>query len=369
VSWPTLATITLHPKGGGIAAVSRLMWQVFQEQWGGECRLVQLVEDDVDPPTLETTTVARVQFGARLAREQALGQCRWTLYTHLSLTKVQSFVPRGLEKPYAVFLHGIEAWRPLSPTQRRVLEDATLLMANSRYTARRVTAAHPWIGPIHVCPLAMSGRAPNAEAPGDLPWPLGRHVVLVVGRMMAGERYKGHDQLLEAWSMIVARVPDAQLLLAGTGDDVSRVRAKAAALGHEPSVIATGFVTDAVLAALYERAAVFAMPSRDEGFGLVYLEAMARRLPCIGSVHDASGEVIDDGATGFLVDQADRTALADRVVRLLQHEGLRAEMGARGRERLLRHFAYPQFRDRLLSLVLASFGEGEPAAAGASSAG
>jgi glycosyltransferase involved in cell wall biosynthesis len=106
------------------------------------------------------------------------------------------------------------------------------------------------------------------------------------------------------------------------------------------------------------------MPSRDEGLGLVYLEAMAHGLPCIGSVHDAATEVIDDGVTGYLVDQSDATQLADRIGALLSDEATRLEMGARGLARWQRRFTYDQFRDRLLSLVLASFGRWEPATKG-----
>jgi phosphatidylinositol alpha-1,6-mannosyltransferase len=103
--------------------------------------------------------------------------------------------------------------------------------------------------------------------------------------MSADERYKGHDQILDAWPVVRSRIPDARLVIVGDGDDAPRLRAKAASLGLAASVLFTGFVTEAQLAALYQKASVFAMPSREEGFGLVYLEAMARGVPCIGSIH------------------------------------------------------------------------------------
>jgi phosphatidylinositol alpha-1,6-mannosyltransferase len=365
MSGPALAAISLSPRGGGVARVSCLIQRVFADHWGDVCRVRTLTSGD----EVDSTTLDRLKFGAGLASEQVLGDCRWILYSHLRIARVQAFIPPALRRPYAVFLHGIEAWRPLTGTERRVLEGATLLIANSAYTARRIAQAHPWIGPIASCPLALAPTDPivkagDADASGIDALRLGPHAVLVVARMSAAERYKGHDQLLDAWPAVLARVPDAQLVFVGDGDDVARLKARAGQLPVPGSVIFTGFVSDATLGGLYRRAAIFAMPSRDEGLGLVYLEAMARGLPCIGSVHDAATEVIDDGVTGYLVDQADTGGLAERIGRLLGDEALRLSMGARGLARWQRRFAYDQFRERLLSLVLGAFGRWEPAPAG-----
>jgi phosphatidylinositol alpha-1,6-mannosyltransferase len=178
--------------------------------------------------------------------------------------------------------------------------------------------------------------------------------VLIVGRMMSTERYKGHDQLLEAWPAVVAAVPRARLVCVGEGDDVERLKAKADELGVTTTTIFTGFVADGVRRSLYERAAVFAMPSRREGFGLVYLEAMAARRPCIGANHDAASEVIEDGVTGFLVDQADTRALASRIIQVLGDEDLRRRMGEAGFRRYRDEFTYESFSRRLLGQVRAA---------------
>jgi phosphatidylinositol alpha-1,6-mannosyltransferase len=233
-----------------------------------------------------------------------------------------------------------------------------LLVANSRYTAQRVAEAHPWMGPVAECPLALSpdDTLPAQADPDSGRGPAAAPRVLVVARMVASERYKGHDALIDAWPHVLRAVPDAMLILAGDGDDVPRLKARAAAAGLDRSVVFPGFVTPQTLDALYRGAAVFAMPSRDEGFGLVYLEAMAHGLPCVGSTHDAARDVIDDGITGFLVDQADREALTQRLVDLLTDERLRRDMGARGRRRLVERFSYDAFRSRMRSLLTDSLG-------------
>lgn len=352
MSQPGLAAITLAPKGGGIAAVSRLLWGIFGRHWGADARLFTLLDDARPSRSLDSSIGARLRFGARLARAQALRECDWILYTHVSVAKVQSFVPAAIRRPYGVFVHGIEAWRPLPDELQAVLRGAALRVAISSFTARRLQALHPTIGEVLPCPLALPAEKISSTLPVErLDRDPGPRAVILVARMLASERYKGHDELMAAWPGVLARVPDARLVFAGEGDDVRRLKSEAKARGIESAVMFTGFVSEAQLTALYRRAAVFAMPSRGEGFGIVYLEAMAERLPCIGSLEDAASEVIVDGETGYLVRQDDREALTERLVRLLTDDSLRRQMGEAGHRRLHERFTYDVFSRRVLSLV------------------
>lgn len=340
-----VAAVTFHERGGGIAAVSRLAVDALRHPGDPAPRAIALAHHPRDG-SFSTSAIERAWFGARIAAIQATGQCDWLLFTHLSLAVVQRAIPAWARRPYAVFLHDVEAWQPLSPVRTSVLSRAFVRLANSEYTARRVADANPSVGPIVACPLALSpdwsqvaARAPATGTPS--------RTVLIVGRMVASERYKGHDQLLEAWPAIAARVPDARLVCVGEGDDVERLRAKAASLGVGAQVHFTGFVDEAARRGWYAQAAVFAMPSRREGFGLVYLEAMAAGLPCVGSIHDAAGGIIVPDETGYLVDQSDVRDLAARIVRLLEHENERRALGEAGRQRVLAEFTFDAFARRL----------------------
>jgi phosphatidyl-myo-inositol dimannoside synthase len=200
VTRPCLAAITLDTMGGGVAAVSRLLWRVFQDRWAADARLVTLLNDRAPLQSLDSSTATRVRFGAQVATLQISQQVDWVFYTHLSVARVQSFVPPPMRRPYAVFVHGIEAWRPLPPAATAVLQAAALRVANSTFTATRVASMHPSIGPVVPCPLALvpDDSARTAAADARLP-DIGRRAVIVVARMSAGERYKGHDELLDAW--------------------------------------------------------------------------------------------------------------------------------------------------------------------------
>jgi phosphatidylinositol alpha-1,6-mannosyltransferase len=107
-----------------------------------------------------------------------------------------------------------------------------------------------------------------------------------------------------------------------------------------------GFVPDQALPAYWANSVVFAMPSRGEGFGLTYIEAMRWGLPVIASVHDAGQEINIHGETGLNVDLASPSALHDAVIELLLNRDLAARMGAAGQERWRQHFCYSAFRAR-----------------------
>jgi phosphatidylinositol alpha-1,6-mannosyltransferase len=246
-----------------------------------------------------------------------------------------------------VFLHGIEAWRPIRGIERWALGRADTLVANSEHTAGRFRAANPAfrstsvrICHLGVAPVGDGGQ--RAASSGDAPF------ALIVGRMAAAERYKGHDLLLDIWPTVRAEVPRARLVVAGDGDDRARLEAKAASLGNQVSFC--GHVSDAALAALYRDCAFFVMPSRDEGFGLVFLEAMRAGRACIGGV-GAPAEVIEDGVTGLVVDPADPEQVLKAVLRLFREPETRERMGRAGAERMARQFTEAHFRSRFRAIL------------------
>lgn len=343
----TVAVPLLGERGGGVGKASTLLWNGIVAAWPDECTLVSLLTNGASQPS----PVDKVRFGCAMASRQLTGAARWILFTHLGLARVEQFVLPAWRAPYGIFLHGVEGWQTMSGRDVRLVRGATLRLANSELTVRRVLEANPEVGDIQICPLAL----PQGEEFADQhhpPLPVeARRSVLIVGRMSSSERYKGHEELIDAWPHVRAAVGNAELVIAGDGDDRPRLESRARASAAGGSIRFVGFVDRETLARLYSEAAIFALPSRGEGFGLVYLEAMAHRVPCLGSPHDAAGEVIEDGRTGVLVDPGNRQALGGAMVELLRNHGLRREMGERGYERLHARFTFEHFRRRLIGLV------------------
>jgi phosphatidylinositol alpha-1,6-mannosyltransferase len=314
-------------------------------------------------------------------RQLAAGRRVALVYDLLGPARAQACLPAPLRAPYLVFIHGIEVWRRLSSTRFRALRHASLRLANSGHTLAAARAANGDFGPVEVLPLCLEERPPAGDVDGALLDRAGRDYLLIVGRMAATERYKGHDQLLQALRRLPVAGTSGQeaadgnvgprlqagdnarthplaagdvrprLVIAGDGDDRPRLEALAAALGVAGKVLFTGFVSEATLAELYARAAVFVMPSRGEGFGLVYLEAMRAGRPCVAARASAAAEIVADGETGLLVDPLDPDAIAGALGRLVAAPELARAMGEAGRRRLDQLFTPRRFRERLWPLL------------------
>jgi glycosyltransferase involved in cell wall biosynthesis len=171
-------------------------------------------------------------------------------------------------------------------------------------------------------------------------------MVLFVGRM--DERYKGQLDLIDALDILRFRHPKLRLVFVGGGAALSDWREEARRRGVHERVTFTGRISDRELAEYYSTATLFAMPSENEGFGLVYAEAMAYSLPCVGSDWDAATEVISHGETGLCVPAHNSTALAGALSELLEDRGLRESMGRSGRLRFEKNFTAGVYREKLL---------------------
>ncbi|HEY7215274.1 MAG TPA: glycosyltransferase family 4 protein [Thermoanaerobaculia bacterium] len=341
--------------GGGRAAAGRLLagaCAAFAGERGIGFRLLSL--NGAGTPGL--TVPARGFGGDRRAlafavwRKQIANRGAAYVFDLLGPARVQSFVPAPLRAPYLMPLYGIEVWRPLDWDRRRALLQATARFAISAHTLERARPFCPDLGGTAVVPLALEEREPAGEADAALLDRLGRGFLLIAGRMAAGERYKGHDQLLEALPNLLAEHPKTRLVIAGDGDDRGRLEAKAA-LGVAEAVTFTGFVSEATLAELYRRCAAFAMPSLGEGFGLVYLEAMRAGKPVLAARGSAAEEIVRHSETGLLVDPDDRDELTAGLARLLGEPETAARLGEAGRARWQREFGIERFRERLRPLL------------------
>ncbi|GIW56226.1 MAG: hypothetical protein KatS3mg082_2630 [Nitrospiraceae bacterium] len=265
----------------------------------------------------------------------------------------------GQVRRYLVVLHGIETWRRVPWPERWAARCADAVVATTTYTAREF--ARPNRIPedrLRIVPLCVGDRPIVPDAGFRLH---GAFKLLCVARQDASERYKGFEMLFDA----LARIPDEpapHLNLVGAGDDQPRLRAVAAALGIQDRVTFWGVLDDARLAAAYEDCDVFVMPSKGEGFGIVFLEAMLRGKPCIGGAHGGTPEVIEHGESGFLVEYGDVDALVRYLVALRADAELRRKMGQRGRELATTRFSAAAFRERWRGLLLEELPGSRPTA-------
>ncbi|HWH59770.1 MAG TPA: glycosyltransferase family 4 protein [Terriglobales bacterium] len=264
--------------------------------------------------------------------------------------------------------HGIEVWQPLPLIRRTSFRRADLILAPSAYTlekgaqAQCVTSSKmrkiPW--PLDIEFLTLSEFPANLLA--AMSFPRGP-IVLSVGRWSSAERYKGADLLIRSMVQLSDSFPDLQLILAGPGDDIARLRNEAQHSRVSERVHFFPLTSRKELAALYSRADIFALPSTGEGFGLVFLEAMAFGKPIIGTNAGGIPDVVQHEREGLLVSPTVE-AISSALRRLLSDPVLRKEMGMLGRERVRTEFSFSRFQEQLnnaVDLVLAHKQQGTEA--------
>ncbi len=242
---------------------------------------------------------------------------------HLNLLPLARALGVWIRAPLVAVVHGIEAWEPhpsLAVARSAALPD--LVLAVSRVTARRFRA---WTRidreRVRILPNAVH---PGRFGPGPRPGYLearygvaGRKVLLTLGRMSADERYKGFDEVMEALPEVRKVHPDVVYLAAGDGTDRPRLEARAASLGIADRVRFPGFVAESEKAGHYRLADAYVMPSRGEGFGRVFHEALACGIPVVASAADGGREAAGDGAFGAVVDPGDPRDVARGILEAL----------------------------------------------------
>ena len=172
----------------------------------------------------------------------------------------------------------------------------------------------------------------------------GKRVLLTLGRMDPAERYKGFDETLEAVAALAPDHPDLAYLICGDGGDRPRLEQKAIELGVSDRVVFAGYISEAEKADHYRLADAFVMPGRGEGFGIVYLEALACGVPVVASSRDASREAVRDGALGEVVDPDDAASVRRGILRALatEHDGVPEGLA---------YFSFDRFRERWHEVV------------------
>jgi glycosyltransferase involved in cell wall biosynthesis len=170
-------------------------------------------------------------------------------------------------------------------------------------------------------------------------------MVLYVGRLAVNKRM---EMVLEALPNLLEDEPDLELVIAGPDDGAgAEWKALTEELGIGSSVRFEGFLSEEDLIAAFTAADVFVLPSDWEAFGIVLLEAMACRTPCICSDRGGAPEVVVDGETGLVAPYADGEAWGSALAELIGDPERRRAMGEKGRRRAMEEFCWSAIVDRI----------------------
>jgi len=337
---------------GGVQLFSQLALRALTEEFGAS-RGIQILSrmDLSDTMTNNGIDQPFVACGGSLLRfateyTRLVNITSWDAIVFMHINPIRLNFLKLRRQRSAVIIHGIEVWRRLSKVFQSALSRVDRIISNSGHTIRHACEINPWMAriPTSVCHLGVPESPLDAEL--NLPR-IGPEYVLSIGRMVEKERYKGFDELIAIWPRIELARPGIRLKLMGDGPDRPRLEAAARAVGANIDFL--GRVSDMDRDIHLRNCSAFAMPSRGEGFGLVYLEAMRLGRPVLAGNTDAGGEVFEDRISGRAVNPVDSDELCEGLLDVLGPNG--ESYGILGRKRFYEHFTYEHFKTRFLAPI------------------
>lgn len=275
---------------------------------------------------------------------------------HILLSPLVNILCKFFQVPYTVMTYGKEVWSLVPSMQLRALQQANNIWTISRYS-RDLACSKNGLSrdKFRMLPCIVNGEVftPQAKDPTLLAKYGLQHarVLMTVARLWPGDRYKGVDITIQALPTILQQFPNVKYLVIGRGEDQPRLAGLAQSCGVSDRVIFAGFIPDEELIEHYRLADAYVMPSK-EGFGIVYLEAMACGVPVLSGNDDGSADPLQDGRVGWRVPHRDSEAVAQACIEILKGDDPRCN-GAWLREQALASFSFDCLQLKLTQ-VLAS---------------
>jgi teichuronic acid biosynthesis glycosyltransferase TuaC len=243
-----------------------------------------------------------------------------------------------LKVPYVVSVHGLDAFST-EQVHGRVGQWCRRISQRVYISSRRVICISERVrervleGVERGCRTSVvyNGVDPELFSPGDVP-SSNALVILSVGNLIP---IKGHDLLIRAIAQLLPEFSSLRLEIVGDGPERSRLHALSRQLGIEDRVCFLGRQSRRDVASAMRRCTLFALPSRFEGLGCVYLEAMSTGKPVVGCRGQGIAEIVQHGANGFLVGPDNEKELTLVLAMLLRDEKLRGNLGTAARDTIL----------------------------------
>jgi glycosyltransferase involved in cell wall biosynthesis len=309
------------------------------------------------PLPLRTAVFATQLVGIGLWQRPSL-----VISTHVNFTPAAYWLKRLAGVPYWVIAYGTEAWNIDRPALQRALHHADRILSISGYTRDRLLKEQN-LDPAKISLLPCTfdaSRFQIAPKPQHLlncyRLTAEQPIILTVGRLDSTQQYKGYDKILRALPEMRRQIPNVHYILVGQGSDHPRIEQLIAQLNLQNCVTLAGFVPDDEIGDYYNLCDVFAMPSKGEGFGIVYLEALACGKPTLGGNQDGAIDALCHGELGALVDPDDVDAIAQTLIQILQgtFDNPILYQPESLRKKVIENFGFECFKQRLAELMESS---------------
>lgn len=278
---------------------------------------------------------------------------------HVNFAPVAYWIYRLIGIPYWVVVHGIDVWDLKDPIKQKALHSAAKIFSVSGYTRDRLLKEQN-LDPNLISLLPVTFDATRFEIAPKPKYLLERYgltpeqpIILTVARLSSSEGYKGYDQVICSLPQIRQQIPNVHYLIVGKGNDRPRIEQLIQSLNLQDCVTLTGFIPDEELVPHYNLCDVFAMPSKGEGFGIVYLEALACGKPTLGGNQDGAIDALCHGELGALVNPDDLEEIAQTLLKILHGTYPNALMYQPQalRSKVIDTFGYERFKATLTSYL------------------
>jgi len=352
---------------GGIQSYVKDIWRAYLGLPDSELAQVFLLRDrPIGDNPFESKNLKFHYFKSlhpmlgRMKLSASLLACLWrqrpthVFCGHINLAPLVRTICQPFDIPYTILTYGKEVWEPLPQPYQRALKQADGIWTISRYSRDRLCSSNEIDRKqVQLLPCCVDG---DAFTPGPKPKALverygleGAKVLMTVARLWSGDIYKGVDVTIRALSAIAKVFPNVKYLVIGRGDDRPRLAQLAQDLGVGDRVIFAGFVPTEDLVEHYRVAYAYIMPSQ-EGFGIVYLEAMACGVTVLSGDADGSADPLQDGRLGWRVPHRDPEAVAAACIEILKGDDQRCN-GQWLRQESLAHFGRDALVQKLKELL------------------
>ncbi|MDJ0733114.1 MAG: glycosyltransferase family 4 protein [Nostocaceae cyanobacterium] len=280
--------------------------------------------------------------------------------THVNYSSACYFLKIISGISYWVIAHGLEVWNLDNNLTKLSLKKADKIISVSHYTREcLLQKTNIQSGKIEILANTFDENKFKIDSKPD--YLLKRYnlnpeqpVILTVTRMGRMAKYKGYDHIIHALVKVRQYIPNVHYILAGKGDDQPRIATLINSFNLQDCVTMTGFVPDKELCDYYNLCDIFAMPSKGEGFGIVYLEALACGKPVIAGNQDGSVDPLVQGKLGCLVDPDNIEEIAHNLIQILQgnYPNSFVYQPEYLRQKTIEDFEFAQFRTNFSKLLL-----------------
>ncbi len=360
-------TLRIFSATGGIEKVCRILGKaLYEESIKNEgivqiCSMYDKQQDASNNPYFPTENfrgfgINKLQFIKEMVR--AGSKSNVVILSHINLLLIGWLIKKVSPHTKIILLaHGIEIWYPLNAPKRKMLQHCDKILSVSSYTNNKIIEVHGLAK--EKCAVLNNCLDPFLPLPSfqkkneallkKYGFSATDKILMTLTRLSSKERYKGYDKVIEAVADLQIKYPNIKYLIAGSYDSREKlfVDSLINRLKIQNAVVLPGYIQEEELEDHFAISDMYVMPSKKEGFGIVFIEAMYYGLPVIAGNTDGSADALLQGGLGQLVNPDNAGEIAIAITNVIENK----TSFSPDRNLLIQHFSYEAYKEKLEDII------------------